>query len=285
MPHADGCLFFNYKGLDMSVDNALTELSMLADSPINEMIGDSSRIERKRAVQDNSIKENGPKISIIIPTFNSERVIGRCLNNILRQTYKNYEVIIADGVSVDWTLSIINDYLAEYKTIKLLSKLDSGVYDAMNSGVTMATGDWCYFMGSDDEFYDNNVLSNFSCLAESSDADMIYGNVQVVGDVSWAKDGTIYDGCFNFEKIIKKNICHQAIFYRLNSLRRIGSYNIKYRICADWDMNLRFWAHGRCEFVDFIVAKFNSGGASTSSGDPVFRSDLKMLKEQYFSST
>jgi glycosyltransferase involved in cell wall biosynthesis len=266
----------------MAADFSLTNIPISADILLMNTMEDASRIECIQAVHEAPIKESGPKISIIIPTFNSERVIGRCLNNILRQTYKNYEIIIADGASVDWTLSIINDYMAEYKAIKLLSKLDSGIYDAMNSGVTLATGDWCYFIGSDDEFYDNNVLSTFSSLAESTDADMIYGNAQVVGDVSWAKDGTIYDGHFDFEKITKKNICHQAIFYRLDSLRRIGPYNVKYRICADWDMNLRFWAYGQCKFVDFIVAKFNSGGATTNSGDPVFRSDFLKLKEQYF---
>lgn len=225
-----------------------------------------------------------PRFSVIVPCFNSGQHVSTVLDSILSQTFQNLEVIIADGLSTDYTLQIAADYAERDPRVKIISQADSGVYDAMNNGLARATGDWVIFMGSDDAFAKDTVLQEVADFADiNPDAGMIYGSVRVVGDVKWAKDGTIYDGAFSIEKIQSKNICHQAIFYRRSDHIEIGEYNLKYKLCADWDMNLRFWARKPCKFIDLIIANFNAGGASTAGTDPEFGKDFVANKKKYFS--
>jgi hypothetical protein len=129
-----------------------------------------------------------------------------------------------------------------------------------------ARGEWIYFLGSDDELRDGGVLEAMIQACDAPDHDVVYGNVRVVGDANWAKNGDIYDGPFSLEKLLRKNICHQAIFYRARLLRNIGEFKVNYGICADWDMNLRSWAKTKFKYVDVVVANFRAGGIS-SIGD------------------
>jgi hypothetical protein len=112
---------------------------------------------------------------------------------------------------------------------------------------------------------------------------VIYGNVEVVGDCSWAKSGTIYDGPFDLPKLLNRNICHQAIFYRAEFARRIGEYNGDYRVCGDWDFNIRCWAGAQFRHIDVTVAKFNAGGLSSiNPGDETFDRDFVANILRYF---
>ncbi len=98
----------------------------------------------------------------------------------------------------------------------------------------------------------------------STNAKVVYGNVKVVGNTSWAKDGVIYDGSFDFEKLLNKNICHQAIFYNSGFVKgEVGNYNIDYKLCADWDFNLRCLAKTEFSFEPITVADFYAGGITT----------------------
>lgn len=227
-----------------------------------------------------------PRFSVIVPCFNSGMHLTVALESILRQTYSELEVIIVDGLSTDYTLQIAMDYSAIDPRVKIYSQPDTGVYDAMNKGLARATGDWVIFMGSDDEFAEPTTLEKIAAFADSNpNASMIYGSVRVVGDVKWAKSGTVYDGPFTVKKIQTKNICHQAIFYRRSDHIEIGEYNLKYKLCADWDMNLRFWSQKSCAYIDLIIANFNAGGASTAGTDPEFGKDFAANKRRYFSET
>ncbi|TOF43836.1 glycosyltransferase, partial [Vibrio parahaemolyticus] len=135
------------------------------------------------------------------------------------------------------TVSFALSYIGQDARFKVYSSEDSGTYDAMNKGINKAKGDWVYFMGSDDRFKDRNVLydiHNKISQCDPTNLGMVYGNVEVVGDVKWAKHGTIYDGEFDDDKIKQKNICHQAIFYNRKSKLKHLPYNLKYRLCADW---------------------------------------------------
>ena len=92
--------------------------------------------------------------------------------------------------------------------------------------------------------------------------DIIYGSVQVIGDAGWAKNGSVYDGIFDLRKLLIGNICHQAIFYRAAFPKRIGEYNTRYVVLADWDFNLRCWSETEFKYLDRIVANFYAGGLS-----------------------
>jgi len=210
-----------------------------------------------------------PKISIIIPTFNSEAAVGDAIKSVINQSYKNFEILIIDSDSLDNTVKIVQAFGGH--NVRIFSEKDKGVYEAMNKGLDLALGDWVYFLGSDDIFYDNQVLQIFIDEAEQSKAKVYYGNVLIKGNTPWAKDKTVYDGEFNWEKLKSKNISHQAIFYNLNYLNEIKMrYDLNYPVCSDWDFNLRLWLKTEFVYFDVIVAVFTSGGLSTMSSDSFF---------------
>src|SRR5690554_3686144 len=222
-------------------------------------------------------KNSRPFFSIIIPSFNSSLTIIRCINALLAQRFENFEIIVVDGGSTDSTLPLLTEQYSENTKVKIYCQKDYGIYDAMNKGISYSRGEWLYFLGSDDELHNDDVLQEVHKKLSTKKCDFAYGSVRVVDDVKWAKDGTIYDGEFDDVKITKQNICHQAVFYRSHIISKFGMYDLKFSLCSDWDMNLRIWPKSRKLYLDMVVAKFFAGGASTSGGDPEFG---KVFKEK-----
>jgi glycosyltransferase involved in cell wall biosynthesis len=221
--------------------------------------------------------------SIIIPTFNSGKTVAVVLDSIARQTYKNVEVVIMDGQSGDNTLAIAEGYKTQIPGLKVYSEKDGGIYDAMNKAMDKATGKWFFFMGSDDWFYDENVLETIAGCISTTKANVIYGSAKIIGDTGWASDGHIYDGKFTLQKLLNQNICHQALFYNREFVQNeIGQFNTDYKKSSDWDFNLRCWAKQPFEFVDRIVANFVAGGFSTHSTDTRIAEDFLNNVLQYF---
>ena len=169
-----------------------------------------------------------PKISIITPTLNVEATVKQAILSVANQTYREVEHLIIDGKSTDNTVSIIRNLQKKHKHIRLIQEKDTGIYNAMNKGLDLYKGDWVYFLGADDELYDEDVLSDLYAKGAFTQKKVFYGNVSIKGNTSWAKDKTIYDGQFDLKKILTKNICHQAIFYPKHIVKEIGYYNEKY---------------------------------------------------------
>lgn len=209
---------------------------------------------------------NSPFFSIIIPTYNSDQTISAALYSILQQDYPNFEILIMDGCSKDNTLQIVKEY--HDPRINIISEPDKGIYDAMNKGVALANGEWIYFLGSDDQLYSNDVLGKVATACKEG-RDIIYGNV-----FSPLFKG-LYDGVFDFDKILNKNICHQALFIRKLVFATIGTFNLKYRAHADWDHNMRwiFSPDLKHHFINEIIANYAAGGFSSSFIDIPFKKD------------
>ena len=225
-----------------------------------------------------------PFFSIIIPTYNSAQTLTACLESILNQSFQNFEILIIDGYSTDDTTSIIKKYAGfANSTIKWLSEKDKGIYDAMNKGLKLAKGEWIYFLGSDDKLNNQDVLQKIATLYKV-DYDVVYGNVEIIGDTSWAKNGDLYDGIFDFSKLLQKNICHQATFYRMKCFDGHSNiFNIDYTLCADWDFNFRCWAKRNFLFVDLTIADFYGGGETTkNNNDKAFSRDFNKNLLEYF---
>lgn len=225
-----------------------------------------------------------PKLSVIIPTFNSAASIETCLRSIAGQTFTSYEVIVQDGVSSDDTVERIRRFEAAIPkgALRLFIEKDRGIYDAMNRGVRRAAGEWLYFLGSDDEFYDRDVLRTIFAGNDLTGCDVVYGNVRFVGQADWARDNPIYDGVFDFEKLLNKNLCHQAIFYRAKFFKKIGKYNTDYALYADWDFNMRCWTKTEFKHIDLIVANFSADGLSGTGRDERFRKEVAANVLRYF---
>jgi glycosyltransferase involved in cell wall biosynthesis len=214
-------------------------------------------------------------LSIIIPVFNSEAVLGKALKSIKDQTYKDFEVIIVDNQSTDNTLNIARE--SGISGLHIISEKDSGIYAAMNKGIDVANGEWIFFLGSDDKLYHENTLSKIIPFMQER-YHVIYGNVV------FCNSGEKYDGEFNWLKILNKNICHQSIFFHRDTFKMLGKYNESYRMLADWEFNLRWFNKERFKrlYLNDIIAFYNENGRSKIQNDDVFyKSFIKIIKKNF----
>lgn len=195
-----------------------------------------------------------PLVSIITPTFNSEAVIADCVQSVLNQRFKNWEHIIIDGKSTDGTLNLIKNYAH----LKWLSEPDNGIYDAMNKGVVKAKGYWLYFLGSDDQLLEgalDNLVADNLLIPEN---DVVYGNVLL-------KQSLLeYNGPYNLKRLLRSNICQQAIFYARSIFEKEGLYNLEYLTAADYHLNLKIFTSCSYKIVytPRCIALYNELGVS-----------------------
>lgn len=210
-------------------------------------------------------------LSIIIPTFNSERTIHLSLESICNQTWKNFEIIIMDNCSTDNTIVIVESFKDKHPHISIQSEKDKGIYDAMNKGIAKAKGEWIYFLGSDDTIFKNDTLQKV--FSKNIIADVMYGNV-----VSTYFEGE-YAGEFSIEKLYHQNICHQAIFFRKTLFEKIGTYNTNYKILADWEHNIRWFCNKNIvkQYIPYIIANYAADGFSKKNVDLNFKNDKDLL--------
>lgn len=212
--------------------------------------------------------------SIIIPVYNAEGKLPACIESVLKQDYQKKELIIIDGNSTDSSLIEIERYSKNNDILRYISESDNGIYDAMNKGISLAKGNYLYFLGSDDELYSPTVLSNIASNIDG--ADLIYGNVELLSDKR------IFNGIYSLEKLMYKNICHQSIFYNRNLFDDFGKYNLKYSAMADYLFNIIcITSKAKIKYQDIIIARYNDNGFS-NSGDDNFRKDKTSILKKYF---
>jgi len=175
---------------------------------------------------------SSPKISIITVVYNSEKLIERTIKSVLGQTYNNVEYIIIDGASKDNTLSIIKSY--EAKLSKWISEPDNGLYDAMNKGLSIATGDYVCFLNSGDELYNATIVENIVASMNGL-PDVIYGETVIVdenrnniGMRRLEAPKNLNAKSFKYGMLV----CHQSVYVK----RLIAdNYNLQYKITADFE--------------------------------------------------
>lgn len=205
-----------------------------------------------------------PSFSIITPTLNSEKHIANCIKSITNQAYLNKEHWFIDGLSNDNTINIIQQQSSQFSYIYYLNEKDKGIYDAMNKGIQKATGEWIFFLGSDDYLYNTDVLETIAThITTNPNAQIIYGNVW------YEKYKCLYDGEFNIEKLLKHNICHQAIFYHRSVFQKIGLFDLQYAQEADYEFNLRCWFNDSIThtYIPVTISYYADGGASSIKRD------------------
>lgn len=178
------------------------------------------------------------KFSIITVCYNSEQTIQKTLQSIKDQTYKNIEYIIIDGGSTDSTLAIIN----KYKDIVdiLVSEPDNGIYDAMNKGLKLATGDYIGFLNSDD-YYSQDIFEEYSLALVKKDYDFIYSDsIFFDNKKSWIAKGIDFGTkkFFNHSNCYQP-FCHQTLYIKRYVYNHLGFFDTSFNIAADYDFFLR----------------------------------------------
>lgn len=220
-----------------------------------------------------------PKISIISACYNSEELIEQLIISVKNQTYNDWELWFIDGESKDNTLQIIKTHSESDHRIKYISEKDNGIYDALNKGISLAKGEWLYFIGTDDFLYDNNVLENiFSNYNEIRQYHIIHGYVFVerINDFVIKK-------CENIDQFLIQTYNHQSLFYKKCIFEKYGLYDLKYKIHADRVFNLKWYVDPCIKkiYLDICIAKYSGMGLSYSHRDIAYQKDLLALYKIY----
>ena len=201
---------------------------------------------RKRGIIKRS-KENMPLITIITVVRNNEKTIEETILSVVNQTYTNVEYIIIDGASTDDTLNIVGNY--EDKVDFWISEPDKGIYDAMNKGITQATGEWINFMNSGDSFYSNDSIEKFIELYDTQ-SDVVYGDGQFFYDF-----GVYINKCTAIKHDYMPN-CHQAFFVKTYLLKD-RYFDTNYQICADKNFFYDVYKSGyRYQHIPLVVCNY-----------------------------
>lgn len=191
-----------------------------------------------------------PVISVVTVCYNAASVLEQTILSVLNQTYPNIEYIIIDGESKDSTVDIIKRYADRLDY--WISESDKGVYDAMNKGIKVATGQWINFMNSGDSFYNMNVLTN---LVEQMDqeADIIFGDVNRHYD--WGEVVTIPESLDSM--LTHLFFCHQSCFVKTELMKKEG-FTTKYKIAGDYNFFYgQYVAKKKFQYVHLCVANYN----------------------------
>lgn len=214
------------------------------------------------------------KITVATVTYNAANTLKDTIESVLGQTYENLEYIVVDGASKDNTLDIIRSY---GDRIKWISEPDTGIYDAMNKALQMASGDYLIFMGADDVFYSKETLQKV--VENIVDKDSIF-----YGKVIRSHSGVTYGHQVTSNlDISKENICHQCIFYP-KAIYKNKKYDLQYRIYADNVYNWELYSanSSRFRYMDVIVTLFNEEGVSGGRNDAVFKKNEYKLVSKLF---
>jgi len=223
------------------------------------------------------------RITIITVCYNRKATIEKAINSVLEQNYHDIEYIIIDGNSTDGTKEIIESY--GDKISKYISEPDKGMYDAINKGLKLATGDVIGLMHSDDEFYDKKALKRIAARFEyEPHIDGVYGDGVYVSNDQYER--LIRDrigGVFSLKKIREGWLpLHPTVYLKKAIIDKNGLYNLDFKIASDTEFLLRYLYKYKIKmsYIDSYIVKMRMGGMSTSvkRAFEVLQEDYKIYK-------
>jgi len=220
------------------------------------------------------------KISIITATFNSASSIAECIYSVNNQCFKNIEHIIIDGSSTDSTHEIIKN--TPSRITKIVSEPDKGIYDAMNKGIALASGDIIGILNSDDFLASDDILELIAQTFEKEKCDAVFGNLDFV-----AAD--------NSEKVIRRwksspfekdsfaigwHIPHPTLYVRREIYEKFGMFDISLNVSADFEIMLRFIERYQIKthYLDRVIVKMRYGGERTGSIKKIIEGNRNIMK-------
>jgi glycosyltransferase involved in cell wall biosynthesis len=220
------------------------------------------------------------KISIITVVYNNKATIKHAIESVLSQSYKNLEFIIIDGKSTDGTFEILSEYSS--KNIIIISEKDSGIYDAMNKGLKLATGDVLGILNSDDLYPNNSILSEvMSHFNNDSNLDILYGDLVYVkyNNISnivrtWTSKP------YYFKFFENGNVPpHPSLFLSARVYYQVGYFNLKYTLASDYEFMLRIFKsyNFKTMYIPIVLVYMRLGGATNNSFKNVYQGNMEIL--------
>ena len=223
---------------------------------------------------------DNPKISVVTVVYNSAALIENTVKSIINQSYSHIEYIVVDGGSTDGTIDILNRYKKNIST--LISEPDRGIYDAMNKGIRLATGDFVVFINSGDKFSSHDILEKIFSAQESSTADVIYGDTDITdgeGNIIHSRRHRPPES-LNW-KSFKRGmlVCHQSFIAR-RSL--VENYDLNYRYAADFDWCIRILKKSKSVYNSRqVVSLFLEGGQTRKTIVPGLKERFRIMRQHY----
>jgi glycosyltransferase involved in cell wall biosynthesis len=219
------------------------------------------------------------KISVITAVFNNRDTVAQALDSALAQTHPDVELIVIDGGSTDGTLAVLQRYADRLAV--LVSEPDRGIYDALNKGISRASGEVVGFLHSDDLFADVAVLSRIATAFADPAVDAAYGDLLYVRkDDPGRVVRTWRSAAFSATRLARGWMpAHPTFYVRRAVYEALGGYDTRYRIAADYDCMLRFLGKGgiRAAYIPEVLVKMRVGGASNRS----LKNILQKSREDY----
>lgn len=218
---------------------------------------------------------NTLKISIITITLNNVNIIRGTVESVINQTYPNIEYIVIDGQSTDGTLDILDEY--KNRITRIVSERDEGLYDAINKGLKLATGDITGLIHAGDRLFDHFVIEKIAKHFNEHDIDVMYGHSFLVN----LNDQPVR---INKSPEYKKSLVlwgwmpsHQSIYIKTSLLHQLGYYNLNMHPSSDYEFFLRYFYFSNLKIkrLDCFILKFSMGGRSTRN----YMNNLKAQKQ------
>ncbi len=219
------------------------------------------------------------KVSIITVVKNNQDTILQTINSITAQCYKNIEHIIIDGKSSDNTMKIINNN--HIKNQKILSEKDDGIFDAMNKGINLATGDIVGFLNGDDFFANKNTIENIVSVLKNKNIDACYGDLLYFKD-----EGGITPLRYWKSREYKKGVfssgwapAHPTFYVKKNIFHKFGTFNLKYKLAADFELMLRLLEvkNIKVEYIPKLLIYMRLGGASNKNIKNIYTQNIEII--------
>lgn len=227
------------------------------------------------------------KISIITATYNSGNTVADTLKSVLAQSYHDYELLVIDGASKDNTLEIVRNMEPQFEgKLRYVSEPDKGIYDAMNKGIRMATGEVVGILNSDDFYTSHDVLETVASKMQDAEVDAVYGDVHYVDDKDLTKCVRYYSSKLFHRWMMRLGFmpAHPSFYCRREVYEKFGKFDTSYRVAADFENLLRliFVNRIRTFYIPKDFVTMRTGGASSSgweSHKKIMKDHLKALSK------
>ena len=217
------------------------------------------------------------KVSIITATYNSAKTIVDTILSVNKQDYDDIEHIIIDGGSKDNTLELIKS--TPNRVTKIVSESDKGIYDAMNKGIALATGDIIGILNSDDFYISTDVITSVVKEVLQGGYDAVYGDLEYVDEEDTDKVVRYWKSKYYKAGLFKKgwHPAHPTFFVKKEVYNKYGNFNLKYKIGADYEIMLRFIEKNRIKvaYIPETLVKMRVGGASNQSIKNIIKANIE----------
>lgn len=222
--------------------------------------------------------QTNKNITVITVCYNSQETIARTIESVINQSQQDIEYVIIDGASTDNTLNIIKKYQQKYP-IQLVSEPDNGIYDAMNKGVKIATGEWILFLNSDDYLYNHEVINAVAPILQGANCDILYGATEFR-----------YDNFKQLRQARKLNTIwqkmpfnHQSCFTKTKLLEAYP-FDTSYRFAADYDFFIYHYKNNKIfKETEIVISSFSALGSSDRFQGVAIKEYEKILQKHKLS--